>query len=406
MSNRNNDVFQVLVTRDNQAVLAAGNTVSDLNPGQIGVFDANTHLSVTATAPREFYFALGIDRTGSGNLEDIKESAGQLIQRKGIFNYSFKPHSAGQPMIVMVKDYKGECETDYAVKVEFRNSRIYRIQGFNQFSKTYAVRTSCCDCASGCGSGDANELTNLLVAEINLDEDGLIIAQATARQTITALTHGTSVDYATGEVMTEADVAALIVFNALDTTLEEDKVYSDVQLTSVPLKVKQFSDINLGFHKFVETVLVVSLVDGFTCTGTLETIQEVAFEEGTGKNIRQKEYHASSWNGSGPYVASEVLGLSMNNVIYDAVINGKYDQFILEYNQTSESGWLEYSNPLSTIFAVPEADTVTRASLATVIDVLTNGGGFEALADDAAAASTDPDVVEAQPADETKDGIA
>lgn len=405
MSNRNNDVFQVLVTKGNQAVLAAGNTVSDLAVGQIGLFDANTHLSVTATAPREFYFALGVNRSGGSTLEDIKESAGQLIQRKGIFNHSFKPHSAGQPMIVNVQNYKAECETDYAVKIEFRNSRIYRVQGFNQFSKTYAVRTSCCDCASGCGSGDANELTNLLVAEINLDVDGLVIAQAVARQTLTALTHGTSVDYAAGDVMTEADVAALIAFNALQTD-DADKVYSDVQLTSVPLRVRQFCDINLGFHKFVETIMVVSLVDGFTCTGEVVTIQELAFEEGTGKNIRQKEYHASAWNGSGPYVASDLLGVSMNNVIYDADIAGTYDQFILEYNQTSESGWLEYSNPLSTIFAVPEADTTTRASLATLLDVVTNSGGFEALADDAAAADDDNTVVEPQPADDTKDGIA
>lgn len=405
MSNRNNDVFQVLVTRGDQAVLPAGNTVDALAVGQIGIFDANTHLSVLGTSPREFYFAVGVNRSGGSTLEDIKESAGQMIQRANIFNYSFKPHTAGQPMIIKVGDYKAECETDYAIRVEFRNSRIYRIQGHNQFSKAYAVRTSCCDCASGCGSGDANELTALLVQAVNLDQDGLMIAQAIARDTITAITHGTSVDYAIGDVMTKADVQALITFNAAQIN-DADKVYTDVQLTSVPLKLKQYYDVNLGFHKFTQTALFVSLVDGFNCTGAVTILQELAYEEGSGNNIRQKEYHASAWHGAGPYVASSVTGMSLGNIIYDADINEKYDQFILEYNQKSQSGWLEYENPISTIIAVPEADTTTRAALATAIDALTASGGFEPLADDATAADTDPDVVEPQPADDTKDGVA
>ena len=405
MSNRNNDVFQVLVTRGNQAVLAAGNPIDALLPGQVGIFDAKTHLSVLGTAPREFYFAVGINRNGGTTLEDIKESAGQLIQRTNLFTYSFKPHTAGQPMIVKVGDYKADCETDYAVRVEFRNSRIYRIQGHNQFSKTYAIRTSCCDCTSGCGSGDANELTSLLVQAVNLDQDELMIAEAIARQAIVAATHGTSVNYAIGDVMTEADVQALIVFNAAQTD-DTLKVYTDVQLTSVPLKLQQFCCVNLGFHKFIETALIVSLVDGFNCTGKVEVIQQLAYEEGSGNNIRQKEYHASAWHGAGPYVASSVTGMAMNNIQYDSDINVKYDQFILEYNQKSESGWLEYENPISTIIAVPETDVATRAALATAIDALTLPGAFEPLVDDAALANINPAVVESQPVDNTKDGVA
>jgi hypothetical protein len=404
MSNRNNDVFQVLVTKGNQAVLPAGQAVETLAVGQIGVFDANTNLSV-ATAPREFYFAVGVNRSGGTALEDIKTSAGQLIQKKGIVNNSFVAHTASQPMIVKVGDYNAECETDYAVKIEFRNSRIYRTQGFNQFSKTYGITTSCCDCEVGCGSGDANEITKLLVNEINMEKDGLVLAQPIARQAITAATHGTSVNYAVGEVMTIADVIALIAYNAVPAN-NATKVFTDISLTAVPLKLKQFCDINLGFHKFVETVLVVSLVDGFACTGKVTTTQEIVFEEGTGNNIRQKEYHASGWNGAGPYPVSAVTGMSLGNINYDADVNGKYDQFILEYNQKSESGWLEYENTLSTIFAIPETDVTTRNGLATVLDVLTNGGNFEALADDAAVANVNPLAVEPVVADVTKDGIA
>lgn len=406
MSNRNNDVFQVLVTSGDSAILAAGNTVEDLAIGQIGVFDANTNLSVTAAAPREFYFAVGLDRNGVGSLQDIKQSAGQFIQRKGIRNYSFKPHTAGQPMVVTVAGYKAQCDTDYAVKVEFRNSRIYRLQGFNQFSKTYAVRTGCCDgCAEGCGSADPNELTLLMVAEIMKDVNGLLLAQSIVRQDVTSLAHGTSVDIYAGDPISDADIAALIAFNALSTTAEEDKVYTDFTITSVPLKLQAYCGVNLGFHKFVETVLITSLVDGFGCSGTATVTQEVVYQEGSGKNIQQKEYHASAWGGSGPYVLSEITGTAQA-IPYDASANVTYDQFILEYNQTSESGWLEYENVLSTIIAVPEVNTVTRASLATVMDILTNSGGFEALADDAAAANVNPVKIEVVVTDETKDGIA
>lgn len=413
MSNRNNDVFQVLITKGNQAVLTAGNTIDDLLPGQIGVFSENNRLSISAATtpmPREVFFAVGINRNGGGTLEDIRESAGQFIQRKGISNYSFRPHTAGQPMIIKVGDYTAQCDTDYGIRVEFRNSRIYRVQGTNQFSKAYIVRTGCCDgCAEGCGTADPNELTILMVNEINADDSGLLIASATARQDLTIVDHGTSVDYTAGDVMTLADVQALITFNALDTTLDADKVYSDFILQSVPLKVAAFCQINLHFHKLLQTTLIVSLIEGFNCSGTVTTLQDLVQEEGSATNIKQLEYHASAWNGAGPYVASSVLGLAMGNIEYFTDDTKKYDQFILEYEFSSKSGWGEYENPLSTIFAIPEADTVTRNGLATVIDAVVAGLGFEALADDALLANVGPTVVEPSTSerdDVTKDGMA
>lgn len=399
MSNRNNDVFQVLPTSGNLAVLAAGADISTLAVGQIGCFDANTNLSVT-TAVREFYFAVGINRNGGATLEDIRTSAGQFIQNKGLFNYSFKPHSAGRPDIWVVGGYKAVFDTDYAVKVEFKNSRIQRQQGFNQFTKTYAVRTGD---ASIAANTDANTLTKQLVSEIALDNDGILIAEPIARQAVTIVTHGTSVNYAAGAVMTIADVDKLIVFNA--TAIESAKVYTDLKLTSVPLVLKNFQNLNLGFHKFTQTSLGISLVDGFTLGGTITRTQVTAYEEGSGVNIRQKEYHASGWNGAGPYILSETTGTA-KDIDYLAVANTKYDQFIVEYDFITQSGWKEYSSPLSTIFAVPGTDTVTRASIGTLLDTIMATGRFEALSDDAAAANVNPAVVEAAVTDVTKDGVA
>lgn len=406
MSNRNNDVFQVLPTKGNQALATSGSTVDALLPGQLGVFDANTGLAFGTAVPagtKAITLAVGV---GNGSvLSDIRTSAGQFIQTKGITDLTFKPHTAGRPMVVTVGSFKAECDTEYGVRVEFRNAKINRIQGYNQFSKAYMVTTPCCDdCAGGCGSLDANVLTQLFIASINADEANLVLAQAVARQALVAATHGTSVDYAAGAVMTAADVAALIEFNK--TALEANQVFADFQLVSQPLAIGNYCSINLHYYKLLETVLIVSLIEGFGCSGATTVNQYPVFEEGSGINIQQKEYHASGWAGSGPYKLSQVTGMGYENINYLSVKGTTYDQFIVQYNQTSESGWQEYSNVLSTVIAIPEADTVTRQAVATVFNSFLSGLGFDSLVDDAAAASTNAAVVEPEVSSTATDGIA
>jgi hypothetical protein len=352
MSNRNNDVFRVLPVTDCD-LLPAGDAIEDLNIGQLGAFDAATNLAIDSTTspmPKEIFFALAY-QTDAGNT-DYRFSAGQVIQRQGVVGFTEKLCSQGSPMKVTVGNFKAECDTEYGIRVEFRNAKINRIQGYNQFSKAYMVTTPCCDdCAEGCGSLDANILTQLFVANINADESGLVIAQPVARQPLTIATHGVSQNYATGAVMTSADVAQLIVFNS--TAAPGDLVFADFQLVSQPLSIGSFCQVNLHYYKLLETVLIVSLIEGFGCSGATTVNTYPTYAEGTGINIQQKEYHASGWAGSGPYKLSGVTGTPYGNIVYLADKNTNYDQVILEYNQTSESGWQEYSNPLSTVFAFP-----------------------------------------------------
>jgi len=352
MSNRNNDVFKVLpVTNCNLLSPGMGNTVENLAVGQLGAFDAATNLAVnqfTSPMPKEIFFALAYT-TPSGGV-DYRTSAGQVIQRQGVVGFTEKLCSTGAPMKVTVGNFKAECDTEYGVRIEFRNAKINRIQGYNQFSKAFMVTTPCCDdCAEGCGSLDANVLTQLFVTNINADISGLVLAQPVARQALTTATHGTSVNYAAGAVMTDADVADLIVFNK--TALVADQVFADFQLVSQPLSIGSFCQVNLHYYKLLETVLIVSLIEGFGCSGATTVNQYPVYAEGTGNNILQKEYHASGNAGSGPYKLSGVTGTAYGNISYLADKNTNYDQIILEYNQSSESGWQEYSNPLSTIFA-------------------------------------------------------
>ena len=369
MSNRNNDVFRVLPV-SNCTLLAPGEGASleDLSIGQLGAFDAATNLAIDAFTnpmPKEIFFALAYEPPSGG--VDYRFSAGQMIQRQGVVGFTEKLCTQGAPMKVTVGNFKAECDTEYGVRIEFRNARINRIQGYNQFSKAYMVTTPCCDdCAEGCGSLDANVLTQLFIANINADESGLVLAQAVARQPLTIATHGTSANYATGAVMTAADVARLIVFNS--TALPAAQVFADFQLVSQPLSIGSFCQVNLQYYKLLETVLIVSLIEGFGCSGATTVNQYPVYAEGTGNNIMQKEYHASGWAGSGPYKLSEVTGTAKGNIVYLANKNTNYDQIILEHNQTSESGWKEYMNTMSTIFAYECDDCNLANSITRLLD--------------------------------------
>lgn len=392
---RNNDVRTVLVASANSAVLAAGNTVDALAVGQLGVFDANTMLSVDATSdsPREFFIAVGLDRDGDATQDDIKMSAGQYIQRSGVDTYNFREHSAARSKIVEIEDYKAECDSTYGLKIEFRNQQIYRTQGYNQFSLTYGIKTACCDTCETCYSADANEVSLKMRDAIALDERGLVTAQIVARQAVTIATHGTSADYADGEVMTDADVNVLITFN--ETAADADKVYTNLLLTANALAIQSYCKVNLLYFNPRQTDLVVSLVDGFDCNASVSTVQELAFEEGNGYDIAQKEYHAAGNAQNKPYVLSDT-GVPIDFDIF-ADKNEKYDQFTLEWtNRTDNGSGTIYDNQMSTLIAVPNGNTTARDSIAGVLDKVLTGtlaSGFDAKADDAAAANTGDTVV-------------
>ena len=147
---RNNDVFSVLIAET--VLTTAGKSVSELAPKQIGVFNADTNLSLASNsaAPKGFYLAVGVaDKSNPAILGDIVTSAGQLIQRENVKFYQAQKYSAGLPEIVEITNFTAKSDSEYAIKFEFRNQRIYNQQGYNQFSKTYVVKTSCGETSVG-----------------------------------------------------------------------------------------------------------------------------------------------------------------------------------------------------------------------------------------------------------------
>ena len=388
---RNNDVFHLLVTKGNQAVLAKDKKVTELLPGQIGIFNYDTNLSfdaTVATAPRNFYLAVGID-AGNGTTGDIMKSAGSHVQGKNIAFYSFRPYTPGRPMKVLLKDYVADCETEYGIKLELRNQEIYRTQGYNQFTKTYTMKTSCCDgCEPTCPSGDANEITKQLFINISNDPSGLVKANIKPRAGA-VLPSGVTVD-ANGN-LTLAQVDTIMAANAAQTN-PANFVYTNLEIETVPQTIQDFSAVSLKYMYPRQTVAILTKVGDFKCSGTVATTQTAVFEEGAGIDVKQLEYKAKGWTES-PYRVSTVNGVA-DNRIYITDASGKYDVFALTYDQFSLGGWLEYFHNQASIIAIPTADTVTRNGLAAILDKVAVAQSFEPLADDAAAAVVDSTVIE------------
>ena len=369
---RNNDVFQVLVTKGNQAVLAAGNEVTDLLPGQAGVFSFESNLSIDGTVPtRNFYVAVGLDEDGDGVTDNIRKSAGSHIQTRNIAFYSYRPFEAGRPMILEFKDFKTKCDEQYGIAIEFRNQQIYRTQGYVQFKVNYVVEGICCDgCSTGCESGDDNLVAKKLVDAINNDPRGFVKAEM-----FNTTTNAVVTDY-------DAFVAANLAVNT-DSNLAND-VKLGIRLTSIPQKINKYMGIDTKYFHMRETFLVPSKLIGFECNGEFSVKQTAKVTQGLGYDIQYLEYLAGGWNGNpGPYRTYKVNGLA-KPITYVAETNTQYGILALTYDQFSIGGWLEYLNNEATVIAIPQADSVTRASLLGVIDKLAKLSNFDGLTDDAA----------------------
>ena len=303
---------------------------------------------------------------GDGVTDDITKSAGSHVQGRNIQFYNEKPYKAPTPMKVVLKDYVADCETEYGFKLEFRNQEIYRTQGFVQFTKPYMIKTSCCNgCEPTCPSGDANEITKLLLINIANDPAGLITGKAILRNTIDSDALPLP---AVGEEVTDALLEDIMVFNA---NLPEgsEKIYTDIEITTVPQKIHNWCGINLKYFYPRQTIILPTILEGFKCNGKVEVTQQATFEEGSGYDLKQLEYQAKGWTES-PYRLSALNGVAQDTKEYNADAKEKYTQYALTYDQHSIGAWLDYSLHEATIIAVPDADTATKTALTAVFTSL------------------------------------
>ncbi|MGL6107258.1 MAG: hypothetical protein ACRC0V_07220 [Fusobacteriaceae bacterium] len=356
---KTNDVYKVLTTTGNKAVLIKDKELSDLTLGQIGIFDANTMLSVDSTVspvPKKVIFAVGVDRLGDGTLNAIHQSAGPEIDlRQKTVPYNKKIYTAGLPMIFELSGFKALCGKDYALRMEFRNSETLTIAGYLPFVKTYIASSSCCAGCISCVSGDCNVLAYDFIKAINADKKGLVVAEA--------------INPTTNAVIT--DIPAFIATNSTvntDTDTTND-VCMKIRFTTIPAKIAQFCQINPEYYGLRQTTVIPSLSLGFECNGTLTTTQEVKYEEGNGYDVFQTEYKASGYSAeNSPNRLSQSTGQAIPTAYFvDKKV--KYDRYAFEYQKKSTGdAWDTFE--LATIVAIPTADTVTRNAFNLVIDAI------------------------------------
>lgn len=379
MNTQSNKVYSVLVTKGDFEPLNRG-TLEDLKDGQIGVFSDDTLLSLdgTETGVRDIFLAVGVHK--DGELDTILTSAGQHISVKSIRAYNYKPHSASRPMKFQITDYKADCDKDYILKFEFRNPLTVMLTSNNGYSKIYSVHTSCCEGCEDCPSGSLVELTKLLYEELSNDPDGLF-----------------KVDYIKDGIVV-TDQATIDAFT------DEDNL--GLEITVNGIKVNDFCNVPTSYYTPRQTVVIPSLLSGFSCNGKVTVTQQALPEEGSGEDIKYKEYYAGGWNDRpGPYRVSGISGLPFDGFKYYTDTTKKYDQVDLTYDLYSPSGFGEYVNSLGTLVAIPEEDTVTRDGLISILDKIFVSSNMQALTPSVATASTNSLVVEPQPTSYENDGI-
>ena len=372
----NNHVFQVLVPPTDVApITAAGQTLTQLvagGIGKMGVFSYDTGLSVSAATvvnERSIFIAMAVDTNGDGVADDVRTSSGTHIGKRGVTAYTLRCYSPERPNIVDITDFTSvKCESDYAFKVEFRgNSQAYQMYGFNQFTKTFAVRTGCCGTSCDCPSGDCNQLAQLLVDAVNVDTDGILLANYIDYTT----TPGTPI------VIAAVDVAAWIADPA-----NAGKCLG-VRLTTVASKLYLYCNIPLRYYKMMQFKIIVSLLDELDCDAITTEFQEPAFGEGQGKDIGWLEYESGGYKGKpGDYRVGELVGTSIGNFERFSTNAGIYNQVNLSYTLDNLSGWGENRNTLETIIAVPcTASNLALNGILPILDAWV-AGFFDALDDD------------------------
>lgn len=391
----------VLVTKGNVALLAKNNPVTSLAVGQLGIFSKLTNLSLDATSDaelaREFYLAVGIDTTGGATLNDVRQSAGQLIRRSEITDLNLACYSPTQPKIVDIKSFKADCETEYGIRIQFKSKAMEQISGYNYLSKYFAVKTDCCEggCSDTCPSGNCNELALAFVNTINADSDAIVIAEL--------------LDYTTdGDnpvVVAVEDYAAWIA----DEDNEGDCL--GIRLTTVPDNIVNWCNVNQKYVSFREMDIFVSLVEGFDCNGSVTVVQEFIAERGSGYDIAQleQEFSGEADYGNGVYRSSAITGIPFDNYNAIAVRTAQYLTVSIGYKNTASNGGVRTDTltNLETLVAIPCADENTRNSIVAILDVLLNGM-FDGLTNDEAAcpACNIPNTVETAELTGATDGIA
>ena len=374
-----NDINKVLVVDGTKAIPAAGGTIAALTDGQLGVFDASTHLAIDGTTlSKNFYLAVGRGTPVSGAIPDIEVSSGQDIIRTSINQYNFRPHTPGRTQVQSFTLSSVQCDTDYGLKMEFQNGQTLRRLGHIGMTQTFMVRSEDCEECANCSNIDPNKVLWDLMQNI----------QKNASDFVTVTAHVAATD----AVILDADVPAYITTNAAVNTDDNtgNNIIMELRFTGVPAPSVATDTINLNYYRNRETLIIISTLGATTHVSTIVEEVSMVQPEGLGYDVRQLEYR-NAGNEAGPYRVSSVLPVA-KVLSLKAAADGEYDQIWLGYE--GEHRVNDFIANQSTLIAIPAAVQTCIDSLVIVLDRLCVPLGFEEKASDVTAAVADVTTVE------------
>lgn len=362
MARTNNPVFQVLVTKEGVLpLIAPGQAITALLPGQIGIFNQNSNLTVNpldVTTMRNIYIAVGKDVNGNGVSDDVMKSTGEYIQARNFHWVSVQcPKDCAGP-VYQITPQNIFGDTEYFMRFEFITPRLMERDGRNYPTKTFVAKSKCCESTSTCACDDNTVCVYLmrdLVREINNDNEGVLDAWLW--------------DVDNGVEIADADVDTWLADPANAGNCLSMRVTSICEGLQVGMNQILKYNKQRAFHF---TVAFGSQPQGgsFISNGDITLISGTTQAEGKGYDIQYVEYQAGGHNGKpGLYRQSEALGSFMPSMLdVNAVRNSEYIQLVLGHDSVSIVGFQEPLNDMETIICVPCEDLDT--TLAWLVDML------------------------------------
>jgi hypothetical protein len=137
-------------------------------PGQLGIFDANTHTAVsTFTDVKDIYLAVGVDTNGDGVAEEVRKSASTLYGCSGLEASAEGPQGECPEIWDFLFDCT-TCEKDYGIKVQIEST--HQAPYFHpEHLPTYPfnVITECCGCDECTTEHNCNEIVCKILEQIH-----------------------------------------------------------------------------------------------------------------------------------------------------------------------------------------------------------------------------------------------
>ena len=346
-------------------------TVYNLFPGQLGVYDANTNLAVTAgdidQLRGNIYFAVGVDNDGDGVSDDVIKVPGDIINTCSLTRATAEPYRAPQVEIVDFLFDCAECGGEYVLGIEVKDNmlrRFYKQQHDPQ--DIYAVKIDCCE---NCDEELPVVTCSAIVDAIQCEY------RRKAKQA-----HSPMFQYPYYDISETPNEDLTVTLNEGCDNEEEKTFTCGIRITGIaPDRNCNCFDPELFKTYMAGSKICVYPKSGFSCGNYFVNVtQTLEYGEGQGDVIQHRElinnqnsrgrsgtrYHYDSMDTITPGRYTEIA----QSTLTDCAAN--YCQYILEYDVPAYSTGLQANHAAKArvIIAVPTASAVTQAAFEAVIN--------------------------------------